>query len=425
MKLLLTAALSLCALTAAAQHNGTWRHTLEIESLGNGIIGTLDLTTYLGYDDKARVAYRVEENFGVADSLVYRYDDRDCIEYKADYRGPSRHELYFYTYDEWEYDPYINDLSVWHMGHQNVDQEWGVYVAEKLAIDRDADGQITRIADYTPGDPDAGMPDLPISYVKTFTNTDRRLSAYRRESYMVDPVTEEAYLRLDEEWTGIVWEDYAGQITDPNVCLQGDNRLRSAHVYDEYYGYDYDLSVSYDGADYVATMDIPSARQRKVHTLTFTDQNGSFCEAFSTYRIDPDGTETLAFVEQVTERYDDHHNLTLQERALSKSTDHPEQLSVRQGKQWTYVYDATYDDWTKRTELQFYQNYDDDGPDGTYEAVSSISRLDWVLLNVADAVASAPTEQPAPSLRSYNLQGQRLAAPARGLNIERGRKVLR
>lgn len=437
-----SAAFCLAPLSLSAQDATVWRHTLEIESWDRGIFGTLDLTSRLGYYNDGQLHHRVEINTGVADSLVYRYNDDQQLIYKADYRGPDPDNLTFYTYDEWEYDPFITDLAVWHVGQQYVDQEWSPYIAEMLRITRDEQDRIVRIGDYTPGDEALGIPDLPVSYVKTFIYPDDapasdRLTAYRRESYCMDPVTEEAYLRLDEEWTDIVWEDYAGQVTDPNVCFNGANRIKAAHVYDDYYGYDYDLSVSYSGADYVATMDIPSANQRKLHTLTFTDANGSFEEEFRTFRLESDGTSVLTFVERVTETFDDHGNRTLQERALSKSTATPAELSVRQGKRWDYTYDALYNDWTARSEQQFYQNYDDEGPDGYYEAVATIRRSNWVAFgpSAPDAVGelTAPDAQPSVlsagrftlSAGRFTLSGRPAAPSHSGITIEHGRKTLR
>lgn len=419
--------------TAASAQNARWRHTTEVETFDRGFFGQQSVITRLGYDTDGRVAYRVEDNMGyVVDSLVYRYDERGNIDYKADYRGTTADDLYFYTFDEWEYDPIIPGLAIWHMGHQHIDEEWSVYAAMKLAISRDDEDQILRVGDYTPGDPDAGIPDVPLTYVKTFTNTDHRLTAYKKESYMFDPVTEEAYLRLDEEWTGIEWAEYAGQALDLNTCFSGSNRIARAHVYDEYYGYAYDLSVTYTPAltpgayDYEAVQDIPSVKQRKLHTLRFTDANGSFEETFSTYRLSDSGDYELSFVERVTEAYDDHHNLTLQERALTDRMDDPAHLSVRQGKKWTYVYDATYDDWTTRHEFLFSQSYED-GVDGTYEAVASILRKDWVDLSAPapDALRPSVTDAVAPSPAAWSIAGQRLPAEGSGLRIENGRKVVR
>lgn len=452
MKLpLLLSALVLAPLSVAAQDATVWRHTLEVETWDRGYFGTVDLTTRLGYYDDGQLHHRVEINTGVADSLVYRYNDDRQMVYKADYRGPDVNQLTFYTYDEWEYDPLIADLPIWHVGHQYVDQEWSIYIAEKLGITRDERSRILRIADYTPGDEALGVPDLPVSYVKTFVYPEAEqgqgeaLTAYRREAYGMDPVTEEAFLRLEEEWTDIEWEDYAGQVTDPNLCYSGPNRIKAAHVYDDYYGYAYDLSVSYDGPAYIATMDIPSVGQRKLHTLRFTDDYGSFEEEFRTFRIESDGTPVLAFVERVTEEYDDHGNRTLQERALSKSTATPDVLSVRQGKRWTYTYDPLYNDWTARSEQQFYQNYDDDGPDGYYEAVASIRRSDWVAFDLSDpdGIRQIAIEDGAehssssaehnltsaesnltPAAARFTLSG-RPAASQRGISIERGRKTLR
>lgn len=418
--------------TAASAQTARWRHTTEVETFDRGLLGQQSVVTRLGYDKEGRVAYRVEDNLGyVVDSLVYRYDELGNVNYRADYRGTTADALTFYTYDEWAYDPVIPGLAVWHMGHQYVDEEWSVYAADKLIVTRDADGHITRVGDYTPGDPDAGIPDVPLTYVKTFTNAGGRLTAYKKESYMFDPVTEEAYLRLDEDWTAIEWADYAGQVLDLNACFSGPNRIARAHVYDEYYGYAYDLSVTYTPAltpgayDYEAVQDAADAGLRKLHTLRFTDANGSFEETFSTYRLADSGDYTLSFVERVTETYDDHRNLTLQERALTDRMDDPAHLSVRQGKKWTYAYDATYDDWTTRHEFLFSQSYED-GVDGTYEAVASILRKDWVDLSAPapDALRSVSVAGASASA-VWSIAGQRLPAEGRGLRIERGRKVMR
>lgn len=462
---LLTAALAGLPLTLTLSAQTVWRHTLEHEDSTPGIFGSQIVETRLGYYDDARLKYRVEDNLGyVVDSLVYRYDERGNVDYRADYRGPSATDLTFYTYDEWEYDPWIAGLAVWHVGHQYVDQQWSIYAADKTAIVRDDEGQIVRIGDYTPGNADAGEPDVPLSYVKTFGHVGGRLATYRRESYNIDPVTEEAYLHTDEEWSDMEWAEYAGQVTDPNTCMAGHNRISRARVYDAYYGYTYDLSVSYTPAltpgayDFTATHDAPEAAQRKVHTLEFTDANGSFSETFRTYRLGADGSYVLAFVERVTETYDDHHNITLQERALTARTDDPESLSVRQGKRWEYTYDPLYNDWTRRRELLFTQSYDE-GVDGTYDPIVTIIRSQWVSFDLTedpDAIGSITVDsesredgtgckhhgegcehgegskhsegskhgEGSTARGRYNLQGQPTGPAARGLGIEHGRKVL-
>lgn len=431
-RLIAALALAAAAPAAYAQSAGKWVHTIETETYDRGLLGQPDLVTRLDYDERGNVKLRLEQGM-VVDSIVSRYDDLDRLEYRADYRGTDPANLYFYTYDEWEYDPVIEDLPVWHVGHQHVDEEWTIYIAEKLGILRDDEGQILRVGDYIPADVD-GLPDLPKSYVKTFANTDGRLSAYRKESYMIDPVTDEAFLRLDEEWTAIEWERYAGQVLDPNACFKGPNRISKAHVFDDYYGYDYDLSVTYGAAhpdDFEAVIDIPSIGQRKVHTLVFTDENGSFEETFRTYRIDESGAAVLSFVERATETYDAHHNLTLQERALTADAADPEKVTTRQGKRWVYSYDDRYDDWTRRAEELYNQSYVD-GEDGYYERICSIVRSDWKLLPTPDGVKSVRTDEaasgcgqtPRADARTYNLAGQP-TAPLRGFSISAGRKSIR
>lgn len=425
--LLLTALLTLALPAAAQEKNGKWVHTHESEIWLSGLAGQSTLETDVHYDALGRTSCRYERGWEVQDSLVYRYNDHDQLIYKADYRGTSPANLTFYTYDEWDYDEYIPTLAVIHLGHQNVDKEWSLYIAEKLGITRDENHRIVRLGDYTPGEGD--MPDVPISYVKSFAYDDA-LTTYVKESYGFDPVTEEAFLKTDELWSDIRWENYAGNVLDPNDCFKGENRIKSAHVYDDYYGYEYDLTALYGTAtgrddarpaDFLVTMDIPSIGQRKIHSLTLTDDNGSFVEEFRTYRIDAAGNATLSFVDRVTETYDDHGNLTLQERALTDDLDNPERVSVRKGDRFEYEYDATYGDWTQRTALQYYQSYEE-GVDGTYEPKSRIVRTKWEFLPAAGISAPTASAAPAPV---FNLHGQRLAAPARGISIEGGRKVVR
>lgn len=431
-RLLAALALAAAAPTAYAQSADKWVHTTETETYDRGLLGQPDLVTRLDYDERGNVKLRYEKGM-VLDSIVSRYDDFNRLEYRADYRGTDPDNLFFYTYDEWEYDPVIEDLPVWHVGHQHVDEEWTIYIAEKLGILRDDDGHILRVGDYKPADVD-GMPDLPKSYVKTFANIDGRLSAYRKESYMIDPMTDEAFLRLDEEWTAIEWERYEGQVLDPNACFKGSNRIKAAIVFDDYYGYTYNLSVTYGTThpdDFEAVIDIPSIWQRKVHTLTFTDDNGSFEETFRTYRLDESGAAVLSFVERVTETYDEHHNLTLQERALTADPADPEKVTTRQGKRWIYTYDNRYDDWTRRSEELYNQSYVD-GEEGYYEPTCSIIRSDWKQLPSPDGVKAVRTDEagcgdgktPSADARTYNLAGQP-TAPLRGFCITAGRKSIR
>lgn len=447
----LLAAIALATAAPAAHAQTTkWVPTVETETWDHGFLGQQDLVTRLDYDKRGNLILRYEKGL-VLDSIVSRYDDLNRLEYRADYRGDDPDNLYFYTFDEWEYDDLIPDLAVWHLGHQQVDDEWNIYSADKLIILRDEDDQIVRVGDYYPSDTD-DMPDIPKSYVKTFANVDGRLSGYKKESYMIDPVSEEAYLRLDEEWSDIVWDRYAGQVLDPNDCFKGKNRIKSARVYDEYYGYTYDLSVTYGGAhpdDFEATIDIPSIGQRKLHTLTFTDDNGSFDETFRTYRLDESGAMVLSFVERVRETYDERGNITLQERALTADVNNPENITTRQGKRWVYTYDDVYGDWTRRSEQLFSQSYVD-GEEGTYENVSSLIRSEWKQITLVDGIHSIRLDEDGdgnnsnnngnnsnnnghnPSAdrrsafahRTYNLAGQP-TAPLRGISIKGGRKSVR
>lgn len=412
------------SLTVSAQENlvKRWQHHNEIEYLVRHSHSTISTMCSLGYDDHARVAYRYISNLDCLDSLVYRYNSDDQVIYTADWRGNTPDDLFLYTYEEREYDGYIPSLCTWRVGWQNVDQEWTVYAAEKLRIDRDEYDQPIRVADYIPGD--ENIPDLPNTYVKTFTCHEGVVDSYTKEMYGMDPVTEEAFLRTDQKWTDMVWERYVGQVIDPNDCYSGGNRIKSAKVYDDYYGYEYDLSVEYGGDhpnNYVATMEIPSVSQRKVHTLTMIDENGSFVEEFSTYRKEEDGSYTLTFVENVTEMYDSHGNLELRERALTADREEPSITTVRQGTRYTYVYDDTYNDWTSRSQYEFYQSYED-GKDGTYEECVRVDRSNWREYMV-DGVGCVVRQPQSADNRAYDLQGRR-PVQRHGILVTQGMKVL-
>lgn len=416
----------LAPLSSLAQSADKWLPQREKEYLVRKSGSLLDMDTRYEYDSKGHVILRYAKTEGCEDSIRYCYDEWGQNIYEADYRGYQSDSLIFYTYDNRAYDPIIHDLCVLRKGYQNVDQEWTVYKAEKIIITRDDNNNILRIGDYTPGED--GQPDIPISYVKNFTYEGNRPLTYTRETYNMDPVTEEAYLKLEEKWTDMKWESCSGQVLDPNECFHGTNRLKSATVYDDYSGYTYALNVTYGGAhpdDYVATMDIPGANLRKVHSLTFTDANGSFIEEFRTYRTAEGKADQLSSIERVTEEYDTHGNKVLFERALTSDPEHPETVSVRQGNKYEYTYNATYDDWTICVEYIFNQSYDP-GVDGEYEAYARIERSEWGLLGTIGIQPPHTTAASLPSRPCYDLTGRPATARSRGIIITpAGKKVLR
>lgn len=413
--------LCLSNLAVVAQTSEKWLPLREKEYLKYHGMEELDMDTKLDYDAKGRVVLRYGKTYGCEDSIRYSYNEWDQNIYEADYRGMDGVPLFLYTYDNREYDPILHDLCVLRIGYQYVDQEWSIYKAEKIKIDRDANNQILRIGDYTPGD--ETTPDIPISYVKNFTYKDGKVDSYTYETYNMDPVTEEAYLKLEEKWTNIVWESYEGQVLDPNQCYHGANRIKSAHVYEDYAGYEYDLNVVYGGEhpdNYVATMEIASANLRKIHSLTFTDNNGSFVEEFRTFRIE-DGTPVLTFIERATENYDDHGNLVQKERALTADTRNPETVSVREGNMYRYTYNSTYNDWTSCDQFKFRQSYEP-GSDGEYEQYGYVERLDWVPLSTL-GIHNVKAEK-GRTYGLYDLQGRPVSSKANGVVLNKGQKQI-
>lgn len=406
---------------AYAQSAKKWLPLHEEEFFVRGTHEEVSNDSYFQYDAYGRVAVRQDFNLDAVDSLVYDYDEQGRCIRERDFRGNSQtNGLFLYTDTHKEYDPIIPSLCIQTVGWQQVDQEWTLYAAQKIAITRDAEGQITRIGDYTPGFD--SIPDIPISYVKTFTYKDGRLDSYVKELYMMNPVTEETYLQVSERWTDIKWQDYEGQVTDMSECFVGANRVKSARVFEDYYGYEYDLTVVYgegDPANFVATQNIASASLRKTHTLTMLDANGSAVEEFSTYTL-AGGEPALVTRQSVTVKYDEHHNLILTEEALTADREHPEVLSVRKGNKYEYDYSPEYGDWTTRRDFLFNQSYVD-GEEGYYEQTARVDRSEWVELDVSGI--SALTIAPAQRSICYDLQG-RATTPTRGIYLQAGRKLL-
>lgn len=423
----LSTLLALCALCLGLWAQGTtrWLPQHEVEYFTRGSHSEVSNDSYYTYDAYGRVKVRKDLNLDAVDSLVYDYDELGHCTRILDYRGNSQTQgLFLYTDTRMEYDPILADYCTLTIGYQQVDQEWSLYKAEKIAILRDEEGRITRIADYTPGND--SVPDLPISYVKTFTYKGDRLDSYTHEIYQMDPVTEDVFLKTTERWTDIQWEEYEGQVTDMNECFVGHNRVKSARVYDDYYSYEYDLTVTYgesDPADFTATQNIVDAPLRKVHTLTITDANGSAVEEFRTYTLSDGGEATLTSRQVATTMYDDHHNLTLSEMALTADREHPEVVSTRMGHRYEYDYSPEYGDWTCRRDLLYNQSYVD-GEEGYYEQTARIDRSDWALLDVS-GIRTPLTLAPSQDAARYDLQGRTARAGQKGLLIEDRRATLR
>lgn len=414
----------LCAVTATAQSGAekVWRHHHEKEYMlhsgGSEFIDEISLD----YNNRGLVRMRYIENLGAVDSIVYEYNDIDSLVLCKDYRGGAGMELMLYTQDEYTYDPIIRSLRTLSIGHQQVDNEWTVYKADKIVLTRDEAGQIVKIADYTPGE--EGMPDIPKTYVKTLTYKDGKLDSYTVENYGYDIVTEEAYLEVSEKWTDITWDRYEGDVLDMGNCFMGPNRVKSARIYNKYYGTESDLTVTYGGAnpdDFEAVEDVVGVPQRKVHSLCMTDEYGSAVEEFRTYNT-AEGVQ-LATVQRVTVEFDEHRNQVKHEVAITKDRDNPELVSVRDGEMMEYTYDPAYGDaWVTRTAYKFYQDYDG-VRDGHYEARALVERSEWKQVELSgvhrvtvDAAASAPV---------YDLQGRPARIYTRGMYIQNGRKVLK
>lgn len=420
--LILIGSLSLWAQTP---DESTWLHQYEAEYFVRGSYDELTLETYLTYDRHGRVAVRIEQNWDNLDSLVYRYDEQGRVIQIDDYRGYERGNLFLYTSDVMAYDPLIPSLCTYKVGHQSVDGEWMIYTAQKIAITRDEQGQITRVADYTPAQGE--VPDLPISYVKTYTYENGQLRTYTKELYNMDPITEEVTLVVDERWTDMEWDRFAGQVIDPADCLMGDNRLKSAHVYSQQEG-EYDILVEYSTerpSDYVATQTYATG-QLKEHSLCMTDAYGSAVEVFRSYRSE-EGEPVLYLVECATDTYNEHHDLVQHEMAISATQEQPEELTVRKGEKYDYTYNPSFgNQWTSCTGSIYNQSYEDGVP-GTYEVVNRIERKQWDTL----ATLSVPGVRINDNINDnvnencYDLQGRLLLQPQRGLYIQDGHKTLR
>lgn len=418
--------LSVTAFAACAVHAQKYLPLQETEYFVRGKYSEVALKTRYQYDENGRITVRQNFNEGVVDSITYEYDHLGRVVASQDYRGAQSGSLILYTDDTYEYDEVLRDTCVLHIGLNSVDGEWLRYVATKTRIDRDEQGRITRIADYTPAD--ESTPDIPNSYVKTLTYEGDRLAGFLHQNYMYDPVTEEAYLQKYQEWTNIQWEACDNQVMDINKCFSGKNRIKSAHVYDDYYGYEYDLTVDYqpDGS-YVATTLVSGGMLVKTNTVTMLDAYGSASEVVRTYRVE-NGERLLTMVESATDRYDAHGNHTMHEVAITADRDNPETLSRRMGRKWEYHYDATYGDWTSCDHFLFSQSYED-GIDGEYEQVAKIERSEWKSLDeILAGVASPaqPTSKGAGCM-ARDLQGRALAGTpsAKGIILKQGQKILR
>lgn len=418
--------LPITAFAACAVHAQKYLPLQETEYFVRGKYSEVALKTRYQYDENGRIIVRQNFNEGVVDSITYEYDHLGRVVASQDYRGAQSGSLILYTDDSYEYDEVLRDTCVLHIGLNSVDGEWLRYVATKTRIDRDEQGRITRIADYTPAD--ESTPDIPNSYVKTLTYEGDRLAGFLHQNYMYDPVTEEAYLQKYQEWTNIQWEACDNQVMDINKCFSGKNRIKSAHVYDDYYGYEYDLTVDYqpDGS-YVATTLVSGGMLVKTNTVTMLDAYGSASEVVRTYRVE-NGERLLTMVESATDRYDAHGNHTMHEVAITADRDNPETLSRRMGRKWEYHYDATYGDWTSCDHFLFSQSYED-GIDGEYEQVAKIERSEWKALDeiLAGVVSPAQPTSIGADCMARDLQGRALAGTpsAKGIILKQGQKILR
>lgn len=418
--------LPITAFAACAVHAQKYLPLQETEYFVRGKYSEVALKTRYQYDENGRIIVRQNFNEGVVDSITYEYDDLGRVVASQDYRGAQSGSLILYTDDTYEYDEVLRDTCVLHIGLNSVDGEWLRYVATKTRIDRDEQGRITRIADYTPAD--ESTPDIPNSYVKTLTYEGDRLAGFLHQNYMYNPVTEEAYLQKYQEWTNIQWEACDNQVMDINKCFSGKNRIKSAHVYDDYYGYEYDLTVDYqpDGS-YVATTLVSGGMLVKTNTVTMLDAYGSASEVVRTYRVE-NGERLLTMVESATDRYDAHGNHTMHEVAITADRDNPETLSRRMGRKWEYHYDATYGDWTSCDHFLFSQSYED-GIDGEYEQVAKIERSEWKALDeiLAGVVSPAQPTSKGADCMARDLQGRALAGTpsAKGIILKQGKKILR
>lgn len=208
-----------------------------------------------------------------------------------------------------------------------------------------------------------------------------------------------------EHYTDIVWENTDGQIFDGSSLFYGANRIKSAHYTND--SADYDLTVVYNGKDYVATSVglIQGFDAKRIATVKFPDEYGSEYN-LEEYFSEEDGEEIYeAYLIHVL--YNEWGYITLDQYVNMTDPDNPEiwgnqtgscECDPEHGYPLSYTlqaYDEDLEEMVNRIRIEFSDYID---------ASAGVENV------ATDANTSAPVY--------YNLQGLPVSNPAKGIYIQ-------
>lgn len=269
----------------------------------------LDMTIGLTYDTSGRIQSYTEDVVGEPGikRTDYTYDNYgNCIKEISYVSTDGGKNWTAQEKREREFtDPILHNLMTSNEGYGAQGNDWWMQFGNKFDVIRNGDGNITNynVKVYFQGDYD--------TTIKTTLN-------YPEGKKEPDSWTVSS-LRQDFSWSdgmkldNITWESCNGQIaiTDYSKLFLGDNKIKSAKMYDEGEFFA-DLTVDYPkGDDFIAVASYSENGEtgREIHSITQTDDYGSYIEeiiAEYTYDDDPEAVEREGEIHEV--KYDEHGN---------------------------------------------------------------------------------------------------------------------
>ena len=279
--------------------------------------------------------------------------------------------------------------------------------ANKLVIERNADGNITSCTSYTINDDGVNWDETSkLTYTYAAGSNAPTTCVYTEGDYTVT-------------YSDMVWKKCNGQLTSDlsEAWVSDDNVLASAHMH-EVEGEDisdYNLTAEVEAnGDFHYCVKLPGNDYLMlVLYKKTTDANGSFKTGQSTY-YNPTGSVTYDEQYLYTEdqytvcNVDAQGNITLQE--TYENDDDTNQPALLEGYKYEYKYDGSHGEMTECVE------YDYDGK-SSYVPYVKTTYSDFT--NVSDATGiHGVADAKRGTTECYNLQGMKVSSPAqKGLYI--------
>ena len=353
------------------------------------------------FNAQGQTLTQVQYAYGEYAKLENTYNDKGQVTAQKMYTSTDGTNYTLYADRTQEYD----DITGYSTKYESKisDGEGGTTMgsgSNYTTIERNADGNITKITKYTYSSSDEMYSEserTELTYANG-GNAPTAITSYGTDDY--------GRYGIQDQFTDMTWTKSNGQLTGTSELdfVSEDNVLKSATLVDEEVGDIYiDVTEANDKGEFTMKMTMdgyPTLYQTT--SLKYTDDNGSYRYATEVY-----ANNQLAYTDYMVATIDDHGNSVLLEEWESPDNFQPAERI--DGTKHEYKYDGEHGEMTEDIESAL----DDDD---TYTPAMKI-----VYDKFVDAVATSvkgisgnTADQPA---TYYNLQGMKVNGDAKGLYI--------